>query len=82
MSEARAAAAEEPGWFVPERNCWRTCAAERVAVLIDADAYFGAVADAIARAERSVLVLSWDIDSRTALDRGRTDDPDASSAAS
>ncbi len=56
--------------FVPGRNCWRTAAASRVAVLIDAADYFDAVAAAITRAERSVLILSWDVDSRTTLAGG------------
>jgi phospholipase D1/2 len=56
--------------FVPGRNCWRTAAASRVAVLIDAAAYYDAVVAAIARAQRSVLILSWDVDSRTTLAGG------------
>lgn len=59
-----------PSPFVPGRNCWRTAAASRVAVLIDAAAYYDAVAAAIARAQRSVLILSWDVDSRTTLGGG------------
>lgn len=61
-----------PSPFVPGRNCWRTAAASRVAVLIDADAYYEAVAAAIARAQSSVLILSWDVDSRTTLAGGRS----------
>src|SRR6185369_10592697 len=52
---------------VPGRNCWRSEHASRVAFLVDADAYFDAFAAAVARAERSILVLTWDIDSRTPL---------------
>lgn len=59
-----------PSPFVPGRNCWRTAAASRVAVLIDAAAYYDAVVGAIARAQRSVLILSWDVDSRTTLAGG------------
>ena len=59
----------------PGRNCWQLAPAGRVAVLIDAAAYFAAVAEAIARAERSVVILSWDVDSRTSLVGGRPDDP-------
>lgn len=61
-----------PSPFVPGRNCWRTAEAARVAVLIDADAYYDAVVAAIARAQRSVLILSWDVDSRTTLAGGRS----------
>lgn len=59
-----------PSPFVPGRNCWRTASASRVAVLIDAAAYFDAVVAAVARAQRSVLILSWDVDSRTPLGGG------------
>ena len=59
-----------PSPFVPGRNCWRTAAASRVAVLIDAAAYFDAIVAAVARAQRSVLILSWDVDSRTTLAGG------------
>jgi phosphatidylserine/phosphatidylglycerophosphate/cardiolipin synthase-like enzyme len=52
---------------VTGRNCWRRVEADRVAFLIDGAAYFGAVADAMARAERSILILAWDIDSRMRL---------------
>ena len=44
-------------------------------MLIDAAAYFAAIADAIARAERSVMILSWDVDSRTSLVGGLPADP-------
>lgn len=64
----------DDGWFEPGRNCWRVAASARVGVLIDADAYFRAVTDAIERARHSVLILSWDVDSRTAL-RGDSEHP-------
>ena len=58
----------------PGRNCWQLAAAGRAAVLVDAAAYFAAVAAAIARAERSVIILSWDVDSRTSLVGGLPED--------
>ncbi len=64
--------AAEPAWFAPGHNCWRTAAAERATVLVDGDAYFRAVAAAIERAERSVVILSWDVDSRTPMARTGT----------
>jgi phosphatidylserine/phosphatidylglycerophosphate/cardiolipin synthase-like enzyme/uncharacterized membrane protein YdjX (TVP38/TMEM64 family) len=42
-------------------------AADRAALLIDGAAYYGALRDALLRAERSVFILGWDIDSRTPL---------------
>ena len=56
------------------RNCWRIAKASRCAFLIDAAAYFAALRDAAQGARRSILVLGWDIDSRTRLPRTRSDD--------
>jgi phospholipase D1/2 len=38
-----------------------------MAVLVDADAYFGAFAAAVARAQESVFVIGWDIQAATRL---------------
>lgn len=49
------------------KNCWKKTFSNRVAFLIDGDAYFSAFAEAVARAQESILVLGWDFDSRTRL---------------
>lgn len=51
----------------PKHNVWRIERANRAAVLIDAAAFFEAVRGACLKAERSILVVGWDIDSRTPL---------------
>jgi phosphatidylserine/phosphatidylglycerophosphate/cardiolipin synthase-like enzyme/uncharacterized membrane protein YdjX (TVP38/TMEM64 family) len=51
----------------PQHNVWRIERANRAAVLIDAAAFFAAVRGACLKAERSILVVGWDIDSRTQL---------------
>ncbi len=53
--------------LVPGRNCWRLEPARRVAFLIDGQAYFTAVRAAAVRAQRSIFIIGWDIDSRTRL---------------
>lgn len=53
---------------------WRTAAADRLAFVVDAAGYFGALRDALSRARRSVFVLSWVIDSRVRLVRGAEND--------
>lgn len=58
----------------PGRNCWRIEHADRFALLVDAEAYFRAVRDAIRAARHSVFILSWDIDSRTLLMPGGAKD--------
>jgi phosphatidylserine/phosphatidylglycerophosphate/cardiolipin synthase-like enzyme/uncharacterized membrane protein YdjX (TVP38/TMEM64 family) len=52
------------------RNCWRIARAERVAFLIDGEAYFAAFRAAAERAQRSILIVGWDVDSRATLLHG------------
>ena len=40
-------------------RCWRVGTADRAAVLIDAEAYYAAAMEAMARAERSIHFLNW-----------------------
>ena len=56
----------------PGRTCWRVARAGRVAVIIDAAAYFAAAKAAILRARHSVLLIGWDFDTRIKL---APDDP-------
>ncbi len=49
------------------RNCWRLEQASRVSFLVDPADYFRAVAGAIERARHSVIIVGWDIHSRTPL---------------
>lgn len=51
----------------PGHNIWRLERAARAAVLIDAAAFFRAVRGALRKAQRTVFILGWDIDSRTRL---------------
>jgi phosphatidylserine/phosphatidylglycerophosphate/cardiolipin synthase-like enzyme/uncharacterized membrane protein YdjX (TVP38/TMEM64 family) len=53
--------------LVPGRNCWRIERAARVAFLVDGEEFFGAVRSALAKAQRSILIVGWDIDSRMRL---------------
>jgi len=63
--------AQPPGAvLVPGDTCWRLARAERVAVLVDAECYYGALADALERAERSILLLGWDLHGGIRLRRG------------
>jgi phosphatidylserine/phosphatidylglycerophosphate/cardiolipin synthase-like enzyme/uncharacterized membrane protein YdjX (TVP38/TMEM64 family) len=48
-------------------TCWRIAPASRASVLIDGAAYYGALRTALAKAERSIIIVGWDIDSRTPL---------------
>lgn len=53
---------------------WRTARADAFGWLVDGDAYFGAVRDALDAARHEVLIVGWDIDSRVELVRD-PDDP-------
>jgi uncharacterized membrane protein YdjX (TVP38/TMEM64 family)/phosphatidylserine/phosphatidylglycerophosphate/cardiolipin synthase-like enzyme len=54
-----------PTLFEIGRNAWRIERASRAAVIADAGPYFHALARAIERAERQVVIVGWDIHSRT-----------------
>ncbi|WP_260294004.1 VTT domain-containing protein [Sedimenticola hydrogenitrophicus] len=58
----------------PGDNCWRIEHARRAAFLIDGEAYFRALYEAIQRAEHSIYILSWDIDSQVQLIRDPVQD--------
>ncbi len=53
--------------FRPGQNCVAVAQAGRTAFVIDAEDYFKAFMQAAERAERSILILAWDFDSRTPL---------------
>src|SRR5262245_45082245 len=55
------------------RNCWRIAGARRAAFLVDGERCFAAMASAFERAERSILIASWDIHSRLRLRPGGPD---------
>ncbi len=50
-------------------TCWRRERAQRVALLVDGEDYFEAVAAATARAQSQILMLGWDFHSRVRLRR-------------
>jgi len=58
----------------PGRNCWRLAHARRAALLIDGAAYFAALRAAAIRAQRSIFVIGWDVDSRVSLAPQGADD--------
>jgi phospholipase D1/2 len=60
--EARIPSIAQPGG-----NCWRVEPASRIAFLVDGENYYRAVAEAFARAERSIYIVGWDVNSRTRM---------------
>jgi len=53
----------KPG-LTPGSNCWRVEAATRAALVVDADAYFRVVREAMLKAERRIMLIGWDFDAR------------------
>ena len=53
--------------FRPGENCCAVSQAARATVHIDGEAYFDAFVRAAERAERLIVILAWDFDSRTVL---------------
>ncbi|THD78501.1 MAG: phospholipase [Phenylobacterium sp.] len=62
--------------FRPGETCWRIARASRAAFLIDNEAFFTAVFDAISKARRSILLLGWGFDPRTRMFPDGYDGPD------
>jgi phosphatidylserine/phosphatidylglycerophosphate/cardiolipin synthase-like enzyme/uncharacterized membrane protein YdjX (TVP38/TMEM64 family) len=55
--------------FKPGENCTAVAQARRVSFVVDADGYFRLFRRACEKAERSILILGWDFDSRTVLEQ-------------
>ena len=52
----------------PGETCWQLAPAQKLAVLIDSEAYFRAFKQAALRARRSILIIGWDVNSRLGLE--------------
>jgi phosphatidylserine/phosphatidylglycerophosphate/cardiolipin synthase-like enzyme len=73
VSTAEAATAGFPSPVLePGKTCWRIAEADRAAVLIDSESYYAALEDALARAERSIMIVGWDFDGGIALRPGKS----------
>ncbi len=58
---------DAPTLFEPDVNACAVTRAGRVALLVDAESYFPVFMRAAERAERSIVIVGWDFDSRTPL---------------
>jgi phosphatidylserine/phosphatidylglycerophosphate/cardiolipin synthase-like enzyme len=54
--------------FKPGENCRAVARAGRISFVVDADGYFRLFRRAAEKAERSIVILGWDFDSRTILE--------------
>ena len=55
------------------RNCWRIERAARASLVVDAADYFRLARQAMLRAERQILLIGWDFDTRICLDYAADD---------
>ncbi len=55
--------------FHPYQNCFRVEPAHRAALIIDGEAYFRALHEALSRARRSIFIVGWDLHSEVRLIR-------------
>lgn len=53
--------------LVPGTTCWRRVRSDRISFLVDGEAYFRPVADAIEQARSTIYLLGWDFDTRVRL---------------
>lgn len=51
----------------PTQSCWRIARAHQFALVVDADAYFTAFAEALLSSQRRVIIVGWDFDTRTRI---------------
>lgn len=56
--------------LVAGQTCWRVERADRVACIIDGQDYFRHVKAAMLQAQRRILLIGWDFDTRMLLERG------------
>lgn len=58
--------------LVPGDTCWRSAQADRFAAIIDGADYLRHVKAAMLGARHRIVVIGWDLDYRTAFERGET----------
>lgn len=58
---------DAPELLRPGETCWRIETARRLAFLIDAQAYYAALLEALGKARQSIWILGWAFDPRTRL---------------
>ncbi|MGI8706512.1 MAG: phospholipase D-like domain-containing protein [Sphingomicrobium sp.] len=57
----------------PGHNCWRVEKAARASLVVDAADYFRLARQAMLRAEKQILLIGWDFDTRICLDYEASD---------
>ncbi len=58
--------------LVPGETCWRSAPADRYAAIVDGADYLRHVKSAMLNAHHRIVIIGWDLDYRTAFERGET----------
>ena len=58
----------DDAFFHPGENCGCVATADRVALLVDGEAYFRAFKHAAANARHAIYIIGWDVNSRVSLE--------------
>ncbi|MDX1892037.1 phospholipase D-like domain-containing protein [Mycolicibacterium sp. 050158] len=58
--------------LVPGQTCWRSAPADRYAAIVDGADYLRHVKTAMLDAHHRIVIIGWDLDYRTAFERGET----------
>jgi phosphatidylserine/phosphatidylglycerophosphate/cardiolipin synthase-like enzyme len=58
--------------LVPGKTCWRAAPANRYAAIVDGADYLRHVKAAMLNAQHRIVIIGWDLDYRTAFERGET----------
>ena len=75
MADSQPSSDTAAGWLREGDTCSVIAQADRLAFLVDAAAYFSALKAAARRARHSILIIGWDVHSRTLLDLPERADP-------
>ncbi len=62
---------DDPADASTEPGVWRFARARRASVLVDAELYFRHMQQAMLKAEKRILLIGWDFDTRIHLEQGR-----------
>lgn len=54
--------------LVPGRNCWRIEHCDRASVIVDAADYYHCIRQSMAAAQKRILIIGWDFDTRVLLE--------------
>lgn len=56
--------------LIPGETCWRVERADQLACIVDGADYFYQIKAALLQAQRRVMLIGWDFDTRTTFERG------------